>query len=146
VPATYPFTREPKQEQDVVAIFSMALARGLFPYELLRLSSTYRYDGFLRLTHNKKNFTVVAEFKLHGDGILKDLDQAKARYGQLALLVCWDMDEEKLKKAGFIIDSVAGDKRELPGATHKLSFPTSLGIKDQPIAVICLCDIFQVVD
>jgi hypothetical protein len=146
LPEIYPFTREPRQEQDVVAIFSMSLARGLFPYELLRLSSTYRYDGFLRFVHEKKAIAVVAEFKLHGESILKDLHDAKARYGQLALLICWSMDEEKLRKAGFIIDEIAGEKKELPGATHKLSFPSSAGIKDTPIAVICLCDIFSVVE
>ena len=44
-----------------------------------------------------------------------------------------DLDDDPIDDDG---------KRELPGATHKLSFPTSLGIKDQPIAVICLADMF----
>ena len=138
LPETYPFTREPKQEQDVIAVFSMALARGLFPYQLMRLSSSYRYDSFLRITHEKRALTIVAEFKLDGESILKDLEEAKARYGQLHLLVCWKMNEMKLRAAGFIIDAIEDGTRELPGATHKLSFPTSAGIKDTPIGVICL--------
>lgn len=142
LPEVYPFTREPKQEQDVVAIFSMALARGLLPYELLRLSTNYRYDGFLRLKLENKFVTVVAEFKLVGESLLRDLEDAKARYGQLHLLICWSMDEARLRQAGFIVDEIEGGKRELPGATHKLSFPVSSGIKDQPIAVICLSELF----
>jgi hypothetical protein len=144
LPELYPFTREPKQEQDVIAIFSMSLARGLLPYELMRLSTSYRYDSFLRITLEKKQLTIVAEFKLNGESILKDLEDAKVRYGQLHLMICWKMDEAKLKEKGFIIDPVESGaaNRELPGATHKLSFPTSVGIKDQPIAVICLSELF----
>ena len=138
VAETYPFTREPKQEQDVIAVFSMALARGLLPYQLMRLSSSYRYDSFLRIVHDKKPLTIVAEFKLDGESILKDLEEAKVRYGQLHLLICWRMNEAKLRAAGFIIDAIEDGRRELPGATHKLSFPTSAGIKDTPIGVICL--------
>jgi hypothetical protein len=139
----YPVLRYPQQEQDVVVLFAMMLARGALPYQILRVSSTYRYDCFLRYLHDRKPLHIVAEFKLSGESILSDFKDAKARYGQLNLLICWEMDEARLRKSGFIIDAVAGQKRELPGATHKLSFPSSAGIKDQPIAVICLSKLLQ---
>jgi hypothetical protein len=138
-----PFCREPRQEQDVIALFCMLLARGTLPYEMLRLSSNYRYDCFLQFSPEKakKRVVVVAEFKLLGETILKDLEDAKARYGQLSLLICWKLDEKKLRAAGFSVDAVNQKKKELPGATHKLSFPSSAGIKDHPIAVICLSEL-----
>jgi hypothetical protein len=116
----------------------MAIGRGLLPYQLLRLSSTYRYDCFLKLTHQNKPLILVAEFKLHGESILKDLEDSKARYGQLNLLICWDLDEAKLRREGFVVEPLEPTKKELPGATHRLAFPISVGIKDQPIAVIAL--------
>ncbi len=140
-PGKYPALRLPKQEQDVVALFVMMLARGALPYELLRVSSSYRYDCFLKYPLLSKPLYIVAEFKLHGEAILSDLVDAKVRYGQLNLLICWKMDEAKLRGNGFVIDAVRGKKNELPGATHKLSFPMSAGIKDQPIAVICLSEL-----
>lgn len=138
LPQRYPLIRAPKQEQDVVVLFAMCLARNLFPYEILRVSSTYRYDCFLRYIHDRKPLYVVAEFKLVGESILDDFKDAKARYGQLHLLVCWSLDEAKLRNKGFILEAIAGGKNEFPGATHKMSFPSSANIKDQPISVICL--------
>ncbi len=147
LPSNYPFERAPKQEQDVIALFSMALARGLFPYELLRVSSSYRYDCFLQLTvdtSTKKRVPLVAEFKYQGESILKDLEESKARYGQLQILICWTLDETKLRTAGFIVDRILqGAKKELPGSTHKLSFPSSAAVKDQPVAVICLSQVLH---
>jgi hypothetical protein len=144
LPDRYPIVRRPRQEQDVVVLFGMMLARGILPYELLRVSSNYRYDCFLRYQADKRAVFVVAEFKSHGESILSDLEEGKARYGQLNLLICWDMDQAKLRQRGFIIEPITNHKRELPGATHKIAFPISTGIKDQPIAVICLSDLVSV--
>ncbi len=66
----------------------MWLARGGAPYKVLRLSTSYRYDCFLQLIHQKKKvLLLVAEFKLLGESLLRDLESAKARYGQLHLEV-----------------------------------------------------------
>ena len=138
LPLQYPMLREPKLEQDVVAMFAMVLARGLLPYELLRVSSIYRYDAFIRFRHGNQTAVLVAEFKFAGESILKDLSEAKARYGQLQLLVCWSLDLDKLRQEGFIVDILDGSRHDLPGTTHRLAFPSSANVKDQPIAVIVL--------
>ena len=95
----------------------------------------------MRYRHDIKPLYIASKFKLHGESIMTDLGDAKVRYGQLHLLICWSMNEKKLRDKGFVIDTISGKKNELPGATHKLSFSLSAGIQDQLITVICLSDL-----
>jgi hypothetical protein len=144
----YPFVREPRQEQDVIVLFSMAISRGMFPYQILGVSSIYRYDCFLQFTKDHKELPVVAEFKFKGESIWKDLTnrKEKARYGQLHLLICWTINTSWLRQKDLRIEKAKQGKQHLPGATHVLSLPKALGFKDSPIDVICLSDLLKLED
>lgn len=151
------------EEQEVVALFMELIGNeSLLGYTLKKLSTYDQYDGLFeyRLSYceyssNKSdnealgikeetffNFQneeiyyddLIVEFKHKLDSIYDDIRDKKKDMRDIELLVCWDMDFNRIKDQGDELTEIAQERRSLDGVTHELD---SLDA-NRKIPVICL--------
>ena len=134
--SSIPYSKIPNnQEAAVAALFHELLgARVLTGYRTLKTGYGARYDAHA-ICNNSDGETVdaVIEFKHDLESVVNDLQEGKKSFSEINLLIAWDADEQKLRNAGFHLDSIASGFFQ--GVTHSLSVPIP-GIHD--IEVILL--------
>lgn len=153
----------PIEEQEVIALFMELIGnKSLQGYYLMKLSTYDRYDGLFeyRLPYSeysaKKNCDnplnileetffgfkdeeiyyddLIVEFKYKLDSIYDDIRDKRKDMRDINLLVCWEMDFNKIKDQGDELTEIAQERRSLDGVTHELD---SLDA-NRKIPVICL--------
>ncbi len=131
-----PYSKIPSsQEAAVAAVFHELLgARVLTGYRVLKTGYGARYDAHaICVGSDSSSFEAVIEFKHDLHALIQDFQEEKKNFSEINLLVAWDADEQKLKDAGFDLESVS--KAFFDGVTHMITVPVP-GI--DPIEVILL--------
>jgi hypothetical protein len=131
------FATTPKEEQDVVALFSELIGSGLLGcYRLDYLTGIGIYDGFMqyepelvsgRLAEKLPGRNVpnplkgVVEFKYSGDSLIEDIVKKKKEWHKINWLVCWTLGTNA---RDYVSDRIAftdaNDEatRDYAGVTH----------------------------
>lgn len=131
-----PYLKIPnKQEAAVAAVFHELLgAKILKGYMTLKTGYGSRYDVHASCTtRNGLQLDAVIEFKHDLDSLINDLEIERKSFSEIDLLVAWDADVQRLKTAGFDLESIS--ESEFNGVTHRVSVPVP-GVS--PIEVILL--------
>ena len=125
-----------KQEAAVAAIFHELLGSGdLKGYTPLATGYAAQYD--LHAHYNGSGGAsdrLVIEFKYSLDTLIKDLENGRKNFDDLHMLVAWCADQQKLKDAGFDLDSV--NEHTYHGVTHELDLPAAIGIDNIPVILL----------
>ncbi len=117
------YKKEPKgQEAAVAAIFHELLGADILKYYHPLVSGYAKtYDLFcLYADPNKEQSSIelVVEFKYSLESIIKDLDESIKHLHQMDLLICWDVDPDKI--SGFNLEAYEPGEEPYSGVTHKL--------------------------
>lgn len=131
------FAKEPaRQEAAVAAIFHELLGSGdLKGYIPLATGYAARYDLHAHYSSGDGNSDrLVIEFKYSLDALIKDLENGRKNFDDLHMLVAWSANRQKLKDAGFDLDSV--NDHAYHGVTHELDLPAAIGVDNIPVILL----------
>lgn len=133
------FLKEPQREQMVVALFYELVGAGyLKGYKTMRNNNFDQYDAFIRyeiptnligsseaaaLRTKTIRQDIMVEFKHSAFDILKDLEEDTKRFQDIDLLICWDLQSQKLEQKDITVEELAPESVYFFGSTHKLFFP-----------------------
>ncbi|USZ66695.1 ATP-binding protein [Halorussus salilacus] len=150
---------EPKKEQDVIALFNQLVGMGfLNGYQPVYFDETYTYDSYIDFSYEKVHSKIldtlpgdddrdgaelVTEFKYNGSSILDDIVNQTKDWGDIDLLVCWNVERKKRSTSGDDIEFIhptSPTEREFPGVTHV----ATVGSKgDEPVYTISLKELLE---
>jgi len=147
---------DPLNEQTVIALFHELVGAGILSgYTALKLSATETYDGIYEYeipqeqvgrehwqawlrsfpARERKRLeksglyrldTMIVEFKMHLENIIKDFLQKTKYHPQIKLIVAWDANRETIKKRGWLLEDLPQPKQKFYGARWRLR-PSSEG-------------------
>ena len=138
-----PYMKQPdSQEGAVVAIFhELTAAKHLKGYRTLRTGYKQTYDlwGVYEVRkntvgNNVKNVNfgseveLIVEFKFRLDDIMQDFEDDIKRFGDIDLLVCWDLDAQKLSSHHFQVEVVAPEDAMFHGTNYNLFSPSAFNL------------------
>jgi anti-sigma regulatory factor (Ser/Thr protein kinase) len=131
------FFKIPQTEQGVIALFYELVGRGLLSgYRTWNINTVSQYDAFV--TYEKKNknpIKLIVEFKYEAYDIIADIIDNKKDYSQIGMLICWSLNEKKIRNSNCSIEEQESDEPHfLHGVTHTLK----VSELTQPLPVICL--------
>ena len=150
----------PREEQDVIALFHEIVGHGVIRgLQFYSTGYNTRYDGLYRYLYDEtcrfdsvNNFwgvdprlapgesgSLVLEYKLSLDGLIRDFQKEEKNPQEVSLLVCWQIGDEfknRYEIISFIADQEGGT-RETFGATHALYTGSR---HNKILEIICLGD------
>jgi len=123
------------QEAAVAAVFhELVGAKILNGYKTISTGYSTQYDLHAHYSSpGRQDIKCILEFKHDLETLIRDLEDKKKNFQEIDLLVAWDADETKLKKAGFDLKQVHGNIYD--GVTHMLSVPVA-GIDEIPVILL----------
>jgi hypothetical protein len=125
-----------RQEAAVAALFHELIGAGKIK-NLRPLATGYSSQYDLHAAHLKddEEIDVVIEFKARLENVIADFREGTKTTDDIDLLVCWDVEEEKLALVGLSLTPVTSEA-EFDGVTHELHLPSELSTETIPVIVM----------
>lgn len=124
------------QEAAVAAIFHELIgANRLKKYIPCYESYGAQYDLMCKYRVDESVLNIIIEFKYSLDAVIKDFNEGRKNWDAIDLLVCWDYDEQKLKKSSISISPINEQSKFFEGSTHMLDLNWD-GVQNIPVMVL----------
>lgn len=151
------FRKDPdNQEAAVVAIFHELVGMGIlsdyFPYAsghkaTYDLWCTYRarrkevgsqYSAYFDKAETR-DLDIVIEFKYDAKSLLTDLNDNRKYFSDIDLVVCWKLDQAKLREDSVTVKQVPAGSRLFKGSNYEIEMPGAWNLGDtgrKPVIVL----------